>query len=321
MVAFPPPLSAQRKRAGDINHDDVTQSLSPVDAVSAFAALIPLALQVSTVSLVFAMGLRTTWSDVIYLVRRPGQLARSLLSMNIAMPIVATAINMALSLHPPVSSMLLALSLSPTPPLLPTKAIKAGGGGPYAAGLLVVAAVLSILSAPVAVELMERVFGIPLQLSPLAVAKVLLPMVIAPLLVGIILGRVVGAFGEVLSKWLSLAATVILLGAVAAVYAANWRALADLIGLGTVIALALFCLAAMAIGHLLGGPEPSDRTVLALATSSRHPGLAVAICLMNFPDEKGVLPVALIYLLVSAVSWVPYVTWRKRHGAASAIGL
>jgi BASS family bile acid:Na+ symporter len=285
------------------------------------AALIPLVLKISIVSLVFALGLRTTWNDVTYLFHRPRQLARSLLSMNIAMPVAAAAIILGLSLRPPISSMLLALSLSPTPPLLPNKATKSGGGGSYAVSLLVAAALCSILIAPVAVELMERLFRTPLHLSPLAVAMVLLPLVVVPLFVGIIIRRVVGELAEVLSRWLSRVATVALLLSIVVVYAANWRGMANLIGLGTVIALALFCCAGIAIGHLLGGPEPGDRTVLALATSSRHPGLAVAICLVNFPEQKGVLPVALIYLLVSAVSWVPYVACRKRQGAISEIGL
>ena len=289
--------------------------------MSTIAALIPLVLKISIISLVFALGLRTTWSDVTHLFHRPSQIARSLLSMNVAMPIVAAAIIAALSLRPPISSMLLALSLSPTPPLLPNKATKAGGGGSYAVSLLVAAALCAILIAPVAVQLMERLFGMQLQLSPLAVAMVLLPMVVVPLFVGIVARRLVGQGAEVLSKWLSRVATVALLGSVILVYAANWRGMAALIGLGTVVALALFCFAGIVIGHLLGGPDPNDRTVLALATSSRHPGLAVAICLMNFPEQKGVLPVALIYLLVSAASWVPYVAWRKRQGAISEIGL
>jgi BASS family bile acid:Na+ symporter len=289
-----------------------------MEAVITIATLIPLVLKVSIVSLVFGFGLRTKWSDVSHLANRPKQLARSLLSMNIAMPVAAGAICLALSLQRPVSSMLLALSLCPTPPLLPSKAIKAGGGGSYAASLLVAAAIFSILSAPVAVELMERVFGTPLEMSPLAIATVLVPMMLAPLLVGMVLRPVLGAFAEDASKWLSLLATVALLSALALVYAANWRGMADLIGNGTILALSLFCFAGMAIGHMLGGPEPGDRTVLALATSSRHPGLAIAICLMNFPTEKGVLPVALIYSIVSAVTWIPYVIWRKRQGAAPA---
>jgi BASS family bile acid:Na+ symporter len=289
--------------------------------MSIFSAVVPLVLKVSMLCLVFALGLRTTWSDITYLVRRPGQFACSLLSMNIAMPVVAAAIILALSLRPPVSSMLLALSLSPTPPLLPNKAIKAGGGGSYAVGLLVAAAFCSIVAAPVAVALMEQLFHIPLDLSPLDVAKVLLPMAIAPLLVGVVVKRVVGEFANVLSASLSRLASMTLLCSIVVVYAVNWRGMADLIGLGVVVALGLFSFAGIAIGHLFGGPDPSDRTVLALATSSRHPGLAIAICLINFPEMKGLLPVALIFLLVSAAAWVPYVAWRKRECAVSEIGL
>jgi len=41
--------------------------------------------------------------------------------------------------------------------------------------------------------------------------------------------------------------------------------------------------------------------VLSLATASRHPALAVAIAHANFPDQKLVGPLVVIYLIVSGV--------------------
>jgi BASS family bile acid:Na+ symporter len=51
----------------------------------------------------------------------------------------------------------------------------------------------------------------------------------------------------------------------------------SLVGNGTILALGAFTLAGLAAGHLLGGPNRDDCTVLALATASRHPGVALAI--------------------------------------------
>jgi BASS family bile acid:Na+ symporter len=58
--------------------------------------------------------------------------------------------------------------------------------------------------------------------------------------------------------------------------------------------------------------------VLALASASRHPGMALAIARLNFPDEHAVPAAILLYFLVSTLIALPYVRWRKRPGAAPA---
>src|SRR5438270_11292452 len=95
------------------------------------ASVITLALKVSIMLLVFSLGLGVSASDVLYLRRRPGLLTRSLLSMDVATPLVAGAMAIIFHLRPPVEIALVALAISPVPPLLPIKGLKAGGHAPY----------------------------------------------------------------------------------------------------------------------------------------------------------------------------------------------
>jgi BASS family bile acid:Na+ symporter len=44
----------------------------------------------------------------------------------------------------------------------------------------------------------------------------------------------------------------------------------------TALIIAAVAAIGLAIGHWLGGPNPDDRTVLALSTASRHPAIALA---------------------------------------------
>ena len=88
-------------------------------------------------------------------------------------------------------------------------------------------------------------------------------------------------------------------------------AMLSLVGGGTLLAIAAFILIGIAAGHLLGGPEPANRTVLAIASSSRHPGVAVAILGANFDNAKPATAAILLYLLVNAVLTIPYQRWRK----------
>ena len=60
------------------------------------------------------------------------------------------------------------------------------------------------------------------------------------------------------------------------------------------------------------GAEPEDRPVLALATASRHPGIAIAIAQTNFPQQKLAMTAVILYLLVNAIVAIPYLRWIKR---------
>ena len=109
-----------------------------------------------------------------------------------------------------------------------------------------------------------------------------------------------------------------LLASVLPILFTAWPAIASLIGNGTVVAIAAFILAGLAAGHLLGGPDPDDRTVLAFCTAFRHPGVAIAIAGANFPGQKLVSAAVLLYLLVSAVVSIPILAWRRRQHARIA---
>ena len=102
--------------------------------------MVGLALKVSILRLtVFGFGLQATRDDLLY-VRRPGLMARSLVAMFVIMPLVAIAFRYPSSISSFQSLIaLIALSISPVPPLLPRKIREGGGVAPYGLGLMVTA--------------------------------------------------------------------------------------------------------------------------------------------------------------------------------------
>ena len=63
---------------------------------------------------------------------------------------------------------------------------------------------------------------------------------------------------------------------------------------------------------LLGGPEPHDRPVLALAASSRHPGVALAVGAAIVPGEMLVVAAVLLALLVESLVSAVYVQRARK---------
>ena len=90
----------------------------------------------------FGYGLRAEFTDLLYLFRRPALLVRSLIAVLVVMPAVAVVLARWFDFAPTVEIALVALAISPLPPLLPTREAKAGGGERYGLGLMVVLALL-----------------------------------------------------------------------------------------------------------------------------------------------------------------------------------
>src|SRR5579862_6824941 len=128
--------------------------------------MIVLAMQASIVIIVFGFGLRATLDDTLYIWRRPWRFARSFVAMFFVMPIIAIALDKTFNFHHEIEIALVALALSPVPPLLLKKGGKAGGRSSFALGLLVTMAILSIVVLPAGVRLLELAYGRSFALPP-----------------------------------------------------------------------------------------------------------------------------------------------------------
>jgi BASS family bile acid:Na+ symporter len=279
------------------------------------AQLIPVLLQLSVGLVVLGLGLQTAPGDLIYLLRRPALLVRSVLAMNVVTPLVAAAIATGLHLAPELEVALVLLAVSPVPPVLPKKQVKAGGSSSYAIGLLASSAVLSIVAVPVSMAVIGRAFGVPLHVPAMLIARVVGATALAPLLVGVLVQGLAPGAARRLSKPLSRIGSMLLGALAVVVLAGSWRGLTGAMGGFAVMAVVAFVLVSLVAGHVLGGPDEDDRTVLALATASRHPGVALTIAGAVAPDRPAVSAAVMLAFLVSLLATGPYAKRRTRAAA------
>ena len=254
------------------------------------ASLIPFVLKTSILLAVFAIGLSTKPQDVAYVLHRPGLLVKSLVSINVVMPLFAVSMVAVTNLEPVVQIALISLSVSPIPPMLPKKVRKAAGDASYAIGLLVAAAVLAIAFVPLSVNLLGKIFGRNVHISPTTIASILAINVLVPIAAGLLVHHFARPIAERIARPTSVLASILLFASVLPILFTEAPAILALIGNGTLAAVAAFVIVGLAAGHLLGGPDPANRAVLALTTASRHPGIAAAIASANFPLQKLVYP-------------------------------
>jgi bile acid:Na+ symporter, BASS family len=267
-------------------------------------------LQASLFLVVLSFGLQVRMEDVLYLFRRPLQLIKSLISIFVVMLIFAVIVTRVFDLRGVVEIALIALALSPIPPLIPNRLLKAGGGKSFSFGLLAAVSLLSIIIVPGVLRLLVAVFGLQVNFSESAVLKTISTGIVIPIVIGMVIRYFVPAsekFAGILGKIGMIVAVLGLLPILLALLPFMWT----VIGNGTILAIIGFAVVGMVAGHLLGGPEPADQTVLAIATASRHPAIAIALASANAgeSDVKLVAAVVVLYALISVVVSVPYIKW------------
>ena len=288
------------------------------------AHLVKLAIATSVLLMAISLGLRTTWADATSLIRNlfqpPRSLLRALIAMNVVVPVVAVVVAKAFDLPQAVKIALLAMSVSPIPPLLPGKQLKFGGRPAYVFGLLVGVSIAAILLVPLGVDILGRIFGRESHLGFIPVAILIGKSVFLPLVLGLTVAHFSPAIAGRLAPVLARIGNVLLVAGLLPLLISFWPAVRTLIGNGTLIATAAVVVTAIAAGHLIGGPDPHDRTALGIFSAMRHPGVALSIATTNFPDNKTVTGAILLFVLTATILTSIYAVLMVRRLSSSKSG-
>jgi BASS family bile acid:Na+ symporter len=282
------------------------------------ATIIGLVIQVSIFLTVLGFGLQASLPDATFLFRHPALLLRAVFSMNVIMCLFAGVLVAIFSFHPAIEIVLVALAVSPVPPILPNKAFNAGGRREYTLGLLNAISLLSIVTVPLALWLFGQAFQRTGRFDSTMVVKTILVGVIAPLLLGILIHHFAPAFGERVGGTVVKVGLALVVLAFLPILLSSLPTVWSLFGNGTILAITAFAAVGLAVGHWLGGPDPHDRITLAISTASRHPGIAMAIATANIANPKEGTAGVMLYLLISVVLGAVYLKLAARGVADSA---
>jgi BASS family bile acid:Na+ symporter len=236
-------------------------------------------------------------------------LVRSLFAMYVAVPVVVVLIARSLRLHSDVGIAMVVLAISSGAPLLPKKLMRLGRDS-YVLSLVVTSSLLAVVAVPAWLEILALIFGVEASLEPAKVAIVIAGRFLAPLLLGMLIRWPLGRFADRLSDWIQNAAEAAIVLSGLTLLALQWRAPMS-VGLVPLLALGGTALLALAIGHALGGPDPHERTALAVTCATRHVGVAL-LAASTVPGAK-VTELVLVYLVVAVIATALYMNWRSRR--------
>jgi BASS family bile acid:Na+ symporter len=253
---------------------------------------------------VLGLGLRSATLQPGYFWRRRSLWWRSLLATCVLVPAFAIGLTLALRLPPTVGLGLTLLALSPSAPLAPRQALRLGGDPVYAFHLHLTLALLSVVILPPALGLLGRALHIPLRAEMRPIVLTLLLGQVVPLGVGLAVRALSPKLAAPLGKIATAVGNVLLAVLLVIVVVTSGRDIASLGGasLGAIFVVAV---AALLVGHAVGGPARETRRVLAIESASRHPGVALLVATVNLPGEN-VLPAIGAYLIVSLLVVLAY---------------
>jgi BASS family bile acid:Na+ symporter len=167
------------------------------------------------------------------------------------------------------------------------------------------------LSPPASLHLLAEIISLDTTaVTATRVTRVILKTFLQPLAIGMLLRWAALDLAERIDEPLLKIAGIAMGLCAIAVLASSFHLLFE-VGLPSLLAFGVFTIAAILTGHLFGGPDPSDRTSLAIACSSRHIGLALLIA-ANAPGRRA-FELVVTYLLASMVVSIPYVLWTKKR--------
>lgn len=286
--------------------------------MEALKQILPLLLTLSLAGLVLTVGLRSGPGDLIYVLRRPGLLLKAILAVEIIPPLAAAAFIWLLPLEPVVKAGIMLMAISPVPPLVPGQELGVGARKEYAYGVYVAMALLTIVAVPLVFDLAARLFGHGRTLPVHVIAATVGTGVLIPLGLGVIVRRIAPNVAHRAAPWVYKLSMLLVVIVFLPILASIWPAIQHLIGNGAVVAMAALALVTLIGGHLLGGPADLDRATLAIASSVRHPGIAMLIANTAFNDKR-VTAAVLLYMLVSMIVGALYKVWFKRAHPAPRV--
>ncbi len=272
-------------------------------------ALIQAGSMVSTFAFLFSRGLGTRVGDLRYLSSRPGLLIRSLLSVDLLVPLIALATIAIVRPAVNVTAGLLLFAASPAAPTVLRNISQAEGNRQYAMSLQVALALLAIFTTPATLYLLSAATRFQLDVSPLMVAVLVGLSILVPIVVGMIIGHRFPAMAGRISWPLEVFSFIVLILVFILVLLSTYQLLLQL-DIRSYIAIVVMTAGALAAGHLLAGGRPEDQATLALESATRNAGLAMLIASAYTTLEKA-LPVLVPYVFISAIIGFIYVLYRK----------
>lgn len=273
--------------------------------------LLHLVVLVMLVALMFGTGLKVDRGRILAVLRDTGLIGRVLLANIVLVPLYGIVMVNAFHLSAFVAIGVLLMAIAPGVPFIVKSGVaKDGGGLNLAATLAFLLPAVAVVTVPLTLWLV-----LPLELqAPIHLRSTLVTLVLfqlLPLIIGAVVRTRAPSAADRLERPLSLVFLVAAAALIVLLAPTIGKAIGTIYGTGGLLAAVILALLSLVTGWFLGGAKRDFRSTLAIGTTLRNAGIALAIAKENFPDD-GVSAAVLSYLVVQFVVVTLFNVYLKR---------
>jgi BASS family bile acid:Na+ symporter len=263
----------------------------------------------TVIMIMLSAGLKLNFAQATSLFRQPKLLLRSLISVDLLVPVVALIVVFLLSglISQEVGIGILLLAAAPGAPLAPKLIERARGDIPFAVSLMTILAILAVITFPAVASL-----TLPgdVQINPLQIITVIAVNQLIPLGAGLAARHYWPTLADDIDGPVTKISNILFPLLIILVIVNDFDTILSL-GLTSVGAMFAILVASLIIGHLLGGPALGTRTALGVTSTVRNAALALLIANINFPGTEVISTIAAYGVLTFAVV-IPYCSYYKK---------
>jgi len=279
-----------------------------------FDLLFPLLVSVTLAEMMFAMGLRLSFSHLAESVRSNQALVfRAVLANYAVVPALTLLAVVVFSTAPLVAAGLLILGVSPAAPYGPPFTVMARGNLALATALMVILAASSAIVAPLLLHLLLPLLpgaNLAIRIEPVRLTGILFMVQLLPLCLGLAVVQWKPALSARLQKPATFVSKILNMIMITAIALLQFRVILQT-AMNDVLLMLLLVPAGILAGWLLGWPGRKNRVTASIITGMRNMSLAMGIAATSFPGSP-VLSTILTYSFVAGTGML-FCAWTFRR--------
>ena len=258
-----------------------------------------LSVLVFVIASMFSLGLSLTMKQIIDPLKNTRMVILALVVNFVLVPILAYGLAIIFNLDDSLRTGLILLSTAAGAPFLPKLVDAAKGNIAFSVGLMVLLMVVTIIYLPLVLPLLLG----DVEVNPWDIAQSLIIMMLIPLAVGLFIKARYENAAAKMQPTFGMASNIALLTLMVLGLALNFSSMIALVGTFGILAGIVFIIISLIIGYLLGGSEPSDKSVMGLGTAQRNISAALVVAGQNFNSD--VITFLLVIAIIGLVVLMP----------------
>lgn len=271
------------------------------------STILNIAVPVFAVSSMLSVGLQYTLGQVIGPLRDIRGVLTAVLANFVLVPLLAVAIVRLLSLDQAYAIGTIIVAAAAGAPMLIKLTMNAKEDVSFAAAILVLLLLLTIVYMPLVVPFLTEGGGV----STWAIARSLVLTMLLPLIIGFIGRAYLPGLTVRLLPYLGIISNVSLWTMVVLIVVLNFGEVVSVFGTGAILASILLIGGAWVIGFVFGTFDRSEKIVLSFATAQRNFAAANVVAILGFEDTR-VLVMTVVISLVALLLF-PLSSWFGKH--------